>query len=155
MAIRQIFQEGSDVLHKHCREVTVFDKKLGDLIDDMFETMIKADGVGLAAPQVGFLRRLAVVECDDMNGEHVKLEMVNPVIIHSKGEQIDEEGCLSVDSTKNCEVLRPFTVTVKAQDRFGKEYEKTVSGLPARAICHELDHLEGILFYTKAYKGTR
>lgn len=148
MAIRQIFQEGSDVLHKHCREVTVFDKKLGDLIDDMFETMIKADGVGLAAPQIGYLRRLAVVECDD-----VKLELVNPVIIYTEGEQIDEEGCLSVDSSKNCEVLRPYIVTVKAQDRTGKEYEKTLTGLPARAVCHELDHLDGILFYTKAYKG--
>ena len=153
MAIRQIFQEGSDVLHKHCREVTVFDKKLGELIDDMFETMTKADGVGLAAPQIGYLRRIAVVECDDDNGEHVKLEMVNPVITFTEGEQIDEEGCLSVDSSKNCEVLRPNTVTVRAFDRHGKEYEKTVTGLPARAVCHELDHLEGILFYTKAYKG--
>lgn len=150
MAIRKIFQDDDELLFKRCREVTVFDAKLGELIDDMFETMIKADGVGLAAPQIGYLRRIAVVEC-----EGVKLEMVNPQIIAAEGEQIDEEGCLSVDSSRNCEVLRPYTVTVRAFDRKGEKYEKTVSGLPARAVCHELDHLEGILFYTKKYEGKK
>lgn len=148
MATRRIFQEGEDILLKKCREVTVFDKKLGELIDDMFETMLKADGVGLAGPQIGYLRRLAVVQVDDE-----KLELVNPQIISSSGEQIDEEGCLSVDSSKNCKVKRPYTVTVRAKDRNGIEFEKTVNGLTARAVCHELDHLDGILFYTKKYNG--
>ena len=148
MAIRKIFQEDDPILFKKCREVTVFDEKLSTLIDDMFETMRKSDGVGLAGPQVGYLRRLAVVECDDD-----KLELVNPVIIASSGQQIDEEGCLSVDSHKNCKVLRPYKVKVKACDRFGKEFTKEVEGLTARAVCHELDHLDGILFYTKKYEG--
>ena len=148
MAVRKIFQEDDEILWKRCREVTVFDEKLGALIDDMFETMLKADGVGLAGPQIGYLRRIAVVQVDDD-----KLEMVNPQIIAAEGEQIDEEGCLSVDSSKNCKVLRPYSVTVRAFDRHGKQFEKKVSGLMARAVCHELDHLEGILFYTKKYNG--
>ena len=148
MAIRKIFQEGDEILLKRCREVTVFDEKLGQLIDDMFETMLQADGVGLAGPQVGYLRRIAVVQVEDD-----KLEMVNPQIIYAEGEQIDEEGCLSVDSSKNCEVLRPYVVTVRAFDRHGKQFERTVEGLMARAVCHELDHLEGILFYTRKYEG--
>ncbi len=150
MAKRKIFQEDNEILFKRCREVTDFGDKLGELIDDMFETMVKADGVGLAAPQIGFLRRIAVVECD---GE--KLEMVNPQIIYADGEQIDEEGCLSVDSSKNCEVLRPYRVKLRAQNRKGETYEKTLTGLPARAVCHELDHLEGILFYTRKYEGKK
>lgn len=150
MAIRKIFQEDNDILFKKCREVTVFDDKLSTLIDDMFETMIKADGVGLAGPQVGLLRRVAVVLTPTD-----KLEMVNPVIIASEGKQIGEEGCLSVDSIKNCDVLRPYKVTVKALDRHGKEYVKTVEDLSARAVCHELDHLDGILFYTKKYQGSK
>lgn len=150
MAIRKIFQENDPILFKKCREVTVFDEKLSCLIDDMFATMRNADGVGLAGPQVGILRRLAVVECDNE-----RLELVNPVIIHSEGEQIDEEGCLSVDFSKNCSVLRPYKVTVRACDRTGKQYEKTVTGLMARAVCHELDHLDGILFYTRKYEGKR
>lgn len=148
MAIRKIFQEDNEILFKRCREVSIFDEKLGELLDDMFETMLKADGVGLAGPQVGYLRRIAVIDCE---GE--KLELVNPQIIAAEGEQIDEEGCLSVDSSKNCEVLRPYKVTVKAQDRKGERFEKTLTGLPARAVCHELDHLEGILFYTRKYEG--
>ena len=150
MAVRKIFQEDDPILLKHCREVTVFDEKLASLLDDMFETMLKADGVGLAGPQVGYLRRLAVVETPDD-----RLELVNPKIIASEGEQIDEEGCLSVDSSKNCRVLRPNKVTVRAQDRTGTWYEKTVEGLSARAVCHELDHLDGILFYTKKYEGKK
>lgn len=148
MAVRKIFQEDDEILWKRCREVTVFDQKLSDLIDDMFETMLKADGVGLAGPQIGYLRRIAVVQVEDD-----KLEMVNPQIIAAEGEQIDDEGCLSVDSSKNCKVLRPYTVTVRAFDRTGKQFERTVHGLMARAVCHELDHLEGILFYTRKYNG--
>ena len=148
MAIRKIFQEDNEILFKRCRVVTIFDDKLSTLIDDMFDTMAKADGVGLAGPQVGLLRRLAVV---DVDGE--KLELINPQIVKASGEQIDEEGCLSVDFNKNCKVLRPYKVTVRAFDRHGKQYEKEVEGLMARAVCHELDHLEGILFYTKKYEG--
>lgn len=148
MALRRIFQDGEEVLLKRSREVTVFDDRLATLLDDMWDTMHDADGVGLAAPQVGILKRAVVVEADD-----VKMELINPQIEEADGEQIDEEGCLSVDSQKNCLVLRPYTVTVRAYDRNGKMFRKTVEGLPARAVCHELDHLEGILFYTKKYEG--
>ena len=150
MAIRTIFQEGEECLSKRCREVTVFDKILSDLIDDLFDTRHKADGAGLAAPQIGVVRRVAVVDVDG-----VKMELVNPQIIAAEGQQIGEEGCLSVDFSKNCEVLRPQTVTVRAYDRTGKMFERTVSDLPARCVCHELDHLEGILFYTREYKGKK
>ncbi len=148
MAIRRIFQEGEECLGKRCREVTVFDDKLSALIDDLFDTLKKADGAGLAAPQIGVLRRVAVV-----NVEGVKMELVNPQIIAAEGEQIGEEGCLSVDFSKNCDVLRPQKVTVRAYDRHGKMFERTVTDLPARCVCHELDHLEGILFYTRKYQG--
>lgn len=150
MAIRKIFQEGEECLAKRCREVTVFDQKLSDLIDDLFDTLQKADGAGLAAPQIGVLRRVAVV-----NVEGVKMELVNPQIIAAEGKQIGEEGCLSVDFSKNCEVLRPQKVTVRAYDRYGKMFERTVTDLPARCVCHELDHLEGILFYTRKYQGKK
>ncbi|MCR4661180.1 MAG: peptide deformylase [Clostridia bacterium] len=150
MAIRKIFKEGEDILKKVCRPVTKFDANLGVLLDDMFETMAAADGVGLAGPQVGICRRLAVVDTGDD-----RLELVNPVIIESDGTQIGPEGCLSVDSSKNCNVLRPYKVTVKAQDRTGKEFTGTYVGLTARCICHELDHLDGILFYTKEYKDAQ
>ncbi len=147
MAIRKIFQEGEECLAKRCREVTVFDDKLSQLIDDLFDTLKKADGAGLAAPQIGVLRRVAVVNVDG-----VKMELVNPQIIAAEGQQIGEEGCLSVDFSKNCEVLRPQKVTVRAYDRYGKMFERTVTDLPARCVCHELDHLEGILFYTRKYQ---
>ena len=148
MAIRKIFMDGEEVLKKKSREVTVFDDKLKYLLEDLRDTMRKADGVGLAAPQVGILRRVAVVEVDDLY-----LEMVNPQIIEKEGEQIGEEGCLSVDSEKNCLVNRPIKVTVRAYDRQGKLYEKTVEELAARAVCHELDHLDGVLFYSRKYEA--
>ncbi len=147
MAIRKIFMDGEEVLRKKSREVTVFDDKLKALLDDLKDTMRKADGVGLAAPQVGILRRVAVIEVDDLY-----LEMINPQIIATEGEQISEEACLSVDSEKNCLIARPNKVTVKAYDRDGKLYEKTVEELAARAVCHELDHLDGVLFYTRKYE---
>ncbi len=150
MALRRIFQDGEPVLTKRCREVVDFDEKLATLLDDMRDTMRDADGVGLAAPQVGILRRIAVVEVAE---ENVYLELVNPQIIAAEGEQIGDEGCLSVDSSKNCKVLRPQKLTVRAYDRHGKLFEKTLENLPARAVCHELDHLEGILFYTRKYQG--
>lgn len=146
MAIRQIFMDGQDVLAKRSREVTTFDERLKDLLDDLRDTMHKQDGVGLAAPQVGILRRVAIIEADDLY-----LELINPQIIAKEGEQIGEEGCLSVDSSKNCMVARPSKVTVRAYDREGKLFEKTVEDLAARAICHELDHLEGILFYSRKH----
>jgi peptide deformylase len=147
MAIRKIFMDGEPILLKRSRQVTNFDDRLAVLLGDLRDTMHKADGLGLAAPQVGILRRIAVVEVDD-----IYLELINPQIVTSEGEQIGAEGCLSVDSDKNCDVARPMKITVKAYDRYGKLYEKTLEGLSARAVCHELDHLDGILFYTREYK---
>lgn len=144
MAIRNIFQEGNECLTKKCRAVTKFDKRLHILLDDLRDTMRIADGAGLAAPQVGILRRVAVIEADG-----VYLEMVNPVIIESKGEQIALEGCLSVDPKKNCEIARAKDIVIEAYDRFGDKYTSKLTDLPARAVQHELDHLDGILFYTR------
>lgn len=141
MAIRNIFKEGDPILRAKCREVEQFDAKLAILIDDMFDTMYRANGAGLAAPQVGIRRRLAVVDADG-----VKLEMVNPVITFKEGVQIGPEGCLSVADEKSCDVKRYQTVTVRAFDRSGNMYEKTVEGFAARAVQHEIDHLDGILF---------
>ncbi len=141
MAIRNVFKEGEEVLRKVSRPVVDFDNKLHALIDDMWATMISADGVGLAAPQVGILRRVVVIDCGDN-----PMELVNPTIISSSGKQVGMEGCLSVDSSKSCDIERAMVVTFKAQDRHGKWYQKTVEGLEARAVQHELDHLEGVLF---------
>lgn len=150
MAERVIFKEDDEILFKRSRTVVDFDRKLGQLIDDMFQTMYKADGAGLAAPQVGILKRVAVIDADG-----VKLELVNPEIIDEEGEQIAVEGCLSVDPQKNCRVLRPMTVVVQAYDRNGEKYVKTLTGLAARACCHETDHLDGILFYQRKYREKR
>ncbi len=141
MAIRNVFKEGEEVLRKKSREVTVFDAKLHTLIDDMWDTMKKNDGVGLAAPQVGILKRVVVIDCGDN-----AMELVNPIITRASGKQMGPEGCLSVDSSKSCSIERALNVTFKAQDRNGKWYEKSVTELEARAVQHELDHLEGILF---------
>jgi len=148
MAIRKIFTEEDKLLLRRSRPIDRFDDRLAELLDDMHETMVKNDGVGLAGPQVGILRRVAVVEADD---EYY--ELINAKITDASGEQIDTEACLSVDSSKNCKVLRPDKVTFSSYDRNGKKYTATVEGLLARAVCHELDHLEGILFYTREYKG--
>ena len=141
MAIRTILTEGDPALNKVCHPVTKFDDKLADLLDDLKETLAKANGLGLAAPQVGILRR-AVIVVDD-NGE--MLELVNPEIIDQKGEQDGLEGCLSVPGLWGF-VKRPEWVKVKAQDRFGKEYEAEGTGLTARCFCHELAHLDGHLY---------
>ena len=146
MAIIDIVVDGNSVLRKRCREVEVFDEKLGKLLDDMKETMYKADGVGLAAPQVGILKRAVVVGVDDFF-----IEMVNPVIVKKSGSQIGPEGCLSVPG-KSCNVKRPYKVKCQFQDRKGDFYEITVEDFIARAFCHELDHLDGILYYDKEYK---
>ncbi len=147
MALRDIVVDGNAVLRKRCREVEVFDDKLAKLLDDMKDTLKKADGVGLAAPQVGILKRVVIVWFEDFY-----LEMVNPVIVSSSGEQIGPEGCLSVPG-KSCDVLRPDKVTCKYQTRKGTKKEITVEHFIARIFCHEIDHLDGILYYDKEYSG--
>ncbi|MGN1422672.1 MAG: peptide deformylase [Oscillospiraceae bacterium] len=142
MALREIVKFGDDILRKKCRPVTSFDEKLWTLLDDMRDTLKAADGAGLAAPQVGMLRRAVIV---DVHDEHGVIELINPEIISTEGMQTGDEGCLSAPGEWG-RVDRPATVTVKAQDRNGKEFTMTGSGLLARAFCHELDHLEGILF---------
>lgn len=146
MALREIVKFGEDILRKKCRPVTVFDEKLWILLDDMKETMEKAEGAGLAAPQVGILRRVCVVNVRDKHGI---IELVNPEIIAAEGTQLGGEGCLSAPGEWE-EVERPAKVTVKAQDRNGNEFTMTGEGLLARAFCHETDHLDGVLFIDKA-----
>lgn len=140
MAVRTIVKDGDEVLRKVCRPVEKFDKKLSDLIDDMLETMYKANGVGLAAPQIGILKRVAVIDVGE--GPH---EFVNPTIIDCSGEQTDTEGCLSCPGVWGT-VSRPNFVTVEAYDRNGDRFILSATELFARAICHELDHLDGKLF---------
>lgn len=144
MAIRNVVQVGDDVLRQKCFPVEEFDEKLWKLLDDMKETVKKEDGAGLAAPQVGVLRRLAVVDVED--GYY---ELINPVIITQKGEQSGWEGCLSVRG-KSGIVSRPMKVTVVYQDRNGEKQTVKAKGFFARAICHELDHLDGVLYIDKA-----
>lgn len=143
MALRNIVKDGDEVLRKACRPVTEFNERLHILLDDMKETLINANGAGLAAPQVGILRRVALVSVDEDY-----FELINPEIIEVSGEETSAEGCLSIPGVVGT-VSRPYRVTVKAQDRFGKEYTATGEGLLARAFCHELDHLDGVLFKDK------
>ncbi len=147
MALRNIMEQGEKCLEKHCRPVTDFNEKLHVLLDDMAETLIKANGVGLAAPQVGILRRaVLVLETNVPEGEEEYLiELINPEIVCESGQQEGPEGCLSVPGVFGW-VERPEIVTVRAQDRNGEWFEVTGEGLTARAFCHELDHLEGVLF---------
>ena len=140
MAIRQIVKEGDSVLTKKCRVVEKFDEKLATLIDDMVETMHRANGVGLAAPQVGMLRRVVVIDV----GEGV-IELVNPKIIAYSGEQESLEGCLSCPGEWGI-TRRPDYVKVKAQNRNGEEFTIDGKELLAKAFCHELDHLDGVIF---------
>ena len=144
MAIRNVVQVGDDVLRQVCFPVEEFDEKLWKLLDDMKETVKKEDGAGLAAPQVGILRRLAVVDVDEGY-----FELINPKIIAQKGEQSGWEGCLSVRG-KSGIVSRPMKVTVVYQDRNGQQQTIKAKGFFARAICHELDHLDGVLYIDKA-----
>ena len=143
MAIRNIVKDGDDILAKKCREVVKFDNKLHTLLDDMAETMHRANGVGLAAPQVGILRRVAVI--DTSPEQNKVIELVNPKIIGYSGEQEGCEGCLSFPGQWGI-VKRPNYVKVKAQDRFGEEFEIEGKELLARAFCHEIDHLDGVVF---------
>ena len=144
MAIRNIVQVGDDVLRQRCNEVTEFDEKLHALLDDMKDTVKKEQGAGLAAPQVGVLRRVVVVDV-----EEGYFEFINPVILQQKGEQSGWEGCLSVRG-KSGIVSRPMKVTLTYQDRNGDKYLLKAKGFFARAICHELDHLDGVLYIDKA-----
>ena len=142
MAIRNIVKVGDSILTKKCRTVEKIDGRILTLLDDMAETLEKAGGVGLAAPQVGVLRRAVIIDVGDENG---LIELINPEIISSSGEQTDAEGCLSYPG-KFGEVTRPNVVTVRAADRDGNIREITGEGLLARAICHECDHLDGKMF---------
>ena len=146
MALRNIITEGNPTLNKVCRPVTAFDDRLATLIDDMKETVVHANGVGLAAPQVAVLRRVVVV---DLGDEIV--ELVNPRILKTEGEQDGLEGCLSVPERYGM-VKRPQKVTIEAQDRHGDWYEYEGEDLIARCFCHELEHLDGHLYTEKAYR---
>lgn len=146
MALRNILTDGNPTLKKVCRPVTAFDERLATLIDDMKETLVHANGVGLAAPQVGVLRRVVVV---DLGDEIV--ELVNPKILEQEGEQDGLEGCLSVPDRYGM-VKRPMRVKLEAQDRHGDWYEYEGEELIARCFCHELEHLDGHLYTEKAYR---
>ena len=141
MATRKIVLQGDEILTKVCRPVTNFDERLHELLDDMKETLIQANGAGLAAPQVGILRRITVV----LNDDDEILELINPEIIYTEGEQTGPEGCLSVPG-KFGMVTRPEFVRVRAQDRNGNWFEAEGYDLTARCFCHELEHLDGHLY---------
>ena len=140
MGLRKILTDKDPALHKVCKPVENFDRKLHKLLDDMRETLIDSNGVGLAAPQVGILRRVVLVDV----GEEI-LELINPELLETDGEQVGPEGCLSVPGKYGL-VKRPYWAKVRAQDRNGDWYEAEGEELIARCFCHELDHLDGILY---------
>ena len=140
MGLRKILTDKDPALHKVCKPVVNFDHKLHKLLDDMAETLEEAQGVGLAAPQIGILRRVVIVD----TGEEI-LELVNPVMLETDGEQVGPEGCLSVPGKYGL-VKRPYYARVRAQDRFGDWYEVEGEELIGRCFCHELDHLDGIVY---------
>lgn len=141
MAIRRIITQGDARLRKKCRQVTDFNRRLHDLLDDMRETLGEAQGAGLAAPQVGILRRAVIVLDDDEQ----MLELVDPEVLEQSGEQTAPEGCLSVPGKWGM-VTRPSYVKIRAQDRFGNWLEMEREGLTARCFCHEIEHLDGHLY---------
>ena len=143
MATRRILTDGDEILRKISRPVNEIDKRTRILLDDMAETMYKNEGVGLAAPQVGILRRIVVIDI----GEGL-LELINPEIVYTEGSKIDTEGCLSIPGRRGT-VERPAKVIVQALNRKGKPIQVTGEGLMAVALCHELDHLDGILYTDK------
>ena len=147
MALRNIVKVGDELLRKKSKPVKVFDEALWELLDDMKETMHENNGMGLAAVQVGVLKRVIIIEANNMF-----MELINPEIIAQSGEDIEQEGCLSVGKDYDY-VKRPMYVTVRAQDRFG--YDFCISGEKylARVLCHEIDHLDGVLFIDKIEKG--
>ncbi len=140
MGLRKILTDKDPALHKVCKPVENFDRKLHKLLDDMRETLIDSNGVGLAAPQVGILRRVVLVD----TGEEI-LELINPEMLETDGEQVGPEGCLSVPGKYGL-VKRPYWAKVRAQDRNGDWYEAEGEELIARCFCHELDHLDGIVY---------
>lgn len=146
MALRNVVKYGDPILKKKSRKVEVFDEKIATLIDDMLETMYHSDGVGLAAVQVGILKRIVVIDCGDG-----PMELVNPEITLAEGEQHAQEGCLSLPGRYET-TIRPQHVQVKGQDRNGKWHVYTGDDLKARAFCHEIDHLDGILFIDRLEK---
>ena len=140
MGLRKILTDREPALHKTCKPVVNFDARLHKLLDDMRETLLDSGGVGLAAPQIGILRRVVLVD----NGEEI-LELVNPTLVETDGEQVGAEGCLSVPGKYGL-VKRPYYAKVCAQDRNGNWYEADGEELTARCFCHELDHLDGIIY---------
>lgn len=145
MAIRNIRKDHDPILRKISKEVTSFDEKLDILVEDMIETMHEADGVGLAAPQIGVLKRVIVFDLYDEDGP---MALVNPRIVEQNGLQMEEEGCLSLPGRHGV-VKRPLSVTVQFEDLDGETYEITGEELLARVLCHEIDHLDGILYIDK------
>ena len=141
MGLRKILTDKEPALHKVCKQVVTFDNKLHKLLDDMAETLLDANGVGLAAPQVGILRRVVIVDI----GEEEMLELVNPELVETSGEQEGPEGCLSVPGKYGL-VKRPYKAKVRAQDRNGEWFEVEGEELIGRCFCHELDHLDGIVY---------
>jgi len=150
MAIRNIREEGDEILKKKSREVEVIDDKIKELLNDMVETMHKYNGVGLAAVQVGVLKRVIVIDLYDDKGP---IKLINPVIVKEKGEQEVDEGCLSFPN-KFAKMIRPAEVTVEALDENGKKIKIHAKELLAQALCHEIDHLNGIVFVDKMIPGT-
>ena len=150
MAIRNVRLENDEILRKKSRTVEVIDDKIKELVDDMIETMHAHDGVGLAAPQVGILKRLLVIDLYDDTGVIV---MINPIIIKEKGEQEVDEGCLSFPN-KFAKVIRPKEVVAEYTNREGKRMKIKAKDLLAQAICHEVDHLNGEVFVDKIVPGT-
>lgn len=148
MAIRNIRKDKDEILRKVSRKVEKIDDRILTLLDDMRDTMYKAEGVGLAAPQIGVLRRVVVIDV----GEGL-IELINPVIVYESGEQIKEEGCLSITGIRG-EVKRPAKVIVRAMNRKGETFELNAEDLLAVACCHEIDHLNGILFIDKMIRET-
>ena len=149
MAILKIVEVGDEILRKKCREVTEITPKIITLLDDMKDTLLKAEGVGLAAPQVGILRRIFIIDAGLDENTHNIIEFINPKIIEAKGHQEEVEGCLSVPG-KYGVTSRPMTVTVEATDRYGKTFRYTGKELYGRCLCHENDHLDGILYIDNA-----
>ena len=150
MAVRNVREDGDEILRKKSREVEVVDDRIRELLDDMVDTMHKYNGVGLSAVQVGILKRLVVIDLYDDKGP---IKLVNPIITKTKGEQEVEEGCLSFPN-KYAKIIRPAEVVAEALDENGNKIKIKAKGLLAQAICHELDHLEGILFVDNMIPGT-
>ncbi|KFI04734.1 peptide deformylase [Bacillus sp. BSC154] len=148
MAVKKVVTHPAEVLETPTESVTVFDKKLKKLLDDMYDTMLEMDGVGLAAPQIGILKRVAVVDIGDNNG---RIDLVNPEILEKSGEQTGIEGCLSFPGVYG-DVTRADYVKVRAFNRQGKLFILEARGFLARAVQHEMDHLDGVLFTSKISK---